>query len=595
MEGWFVELCDRFTYSPYANRQILFSLFCRDVYLSDDFLGSAEVTLSDLLPEHSSVNAFDDFPALTEEEEDSAGEGVELCLQLVPKKQQQQSTRGVLRLRIRLIMSKLTSKRCEEAGGVKSFKQQVEVAVAESTDVKGKERKEKFLDEQRQDMARSMAKISLNELLDGDGGKDKAAVKDKGNTGAEKLSAYNSSMRRQSVEQKAYIEEKSEKVAMIRDARVRTLTSTASGKRGVAASRRIANSIDSCNLVALPGMDVKEVTMRTTVMETERRLRNILEHLSEGEIVNNENVEVQLRSLLANLQVFNANGSRMSEPFMRVRSSTAANMAAWRAGRNENGYSTSTVAMDEQDRRWLARTFSVEDSAVMEDSQHDPTCEEGHSNAARKRWPSRGTESPKSIASTSPSIDLYSFNAIRKARRGSNASARSISPVDTATFMKAISCVFSDDAVENEDTAVPNLYYIDSNRDVQGPFKCVDLLSWYKAGFIHEQVPVYMGDHPKSASNPDAPFVPFAIFIDALNLKDVKSCDTKQSWALDDSAFLKNPTDATMQHWSWEFDIFKCTEDQLFLLGSTILESLNIPLVFDVSERSFRAFMDNVR
>ena len=72
MEGWFVELCDRFTYSPYANRQILFSLFCRDVYLSDDFLGSAEA--------HQVFEAAVDPPLQAGEGPDHDDAGAQTCI-----------------------------------------------------------------------------------------------------------------------------------------------------------------------------------------------------------------------------------------------------------------------------------------------------------------------------------------------------------------------------------------------------------------------------------------------------------------------------------------------------------------------------------
>lgn len=58
---------------------------------------------------------------------------------------------------------------------------------------------------------------------------------------------------------------------------------------------------------------------------------------------------------------------------------------------------------------------------------------------------------------------------------------------------------------------------------------------------------------------------------------------------------FKDPEDITRQHWNWNFRIFNYQEDELVGLGMDILESLNVPNVYNVTESSFIGFMDNVR
>jgi len=173
---------------------------------------------------------------------------------------------------------------------------------------------------------------------------------------------------------------------------------------------------------------------------------------------------------------------------------------------------------------------------------------------------------------------------------------RSSSPLDTEAFMEAIMSGLVEDGELNEESGI-KFFYLDVNNNPQGPFRCIDMFSWYQAGYIHEQVQVCVGEAPRTMSNPKgAPFVPFAIFLDALKVHFTKkSVKSMVSWAHDDGELFKHKTDKTRMHWEWDFNIFNYSEDDLIYLSAAILESLNIPLVFSVSESSFRGFMDNVR
>lgn len=110
------------------------------------------------------------------------------------------------------------------------------------------------------------------------------------------------------------------------------------------------------------------------------------------------------------------------------------------------------------------------------------------------------------------------------------------------------------------------------------------ILAWYVAGYLHEQVPVRVGEDE---------FMPLAAIVGAL--QHVVDFALK-AWpeTIIGESFLDVPDDPTRQYHSWRFNIWQLEQHQLVQLAMAAMSHLQLPSIFNIPVENFQRFMSKV-
>jgi len=258
--------------------------------------------------------------------------------------------------------------------------------------------------------------------------------------------------------------------------------------------------------------------------------------------------------------------------------------SASRGEEKQLGKLVNAGAVDDKEKEWMMQNFShVHRESIAEESSMTYSNDEHDGNALKKERNSLkgGLAKRKSRASR------QSWNYRASASSVGGAANRVGSPFDGESFLDAISAGHVEDGVTDGGVVV---YYKDFTGTTRGPFTARELYYWYEAGYMHEQVPVCVGGEPISEDNEHGvPFVPLAVFLDTLRAK----FGTKPSWTMEsggvDRVIFSQEVD------SWNFNIFEVKEDDLWLVGSDVMNMLCLPITFSILESNFVGLMSNVR
>ena len=597
----------------------------RDAYLSDDFLGYVDLELSSLEPEDLPVDGHDikipgervsDVGEDGERGSELHAKGTGMWMKLVPKKKYEDA-RGELNIHAWLLMPSETQMLCEEEGGVAEFKKALLTKVLEAQ-LKG-DSKDRGHEEKMNEDRRRISSITFSDLLEGveerhlsmRGGEieqekikaqkveelEEAEAKEEMEKNEQEEIERNEKDARLSVsfaskQQLPYIQERVRKAAA-RDSYTQKaldqmdLEDVGEGKASASRSKRRHHSVfepmDTSREGIAAGKKIEDVTSGI-----EQKLNGLIGDLGGkgGHVLG------ELQQILANVKGLRALEGAVTKDLRRSsltsEAADAQNLLHLQAG----------GMLDAKDKKWLEANYTrdghEEENGLVNASS--PTSESGGGIARSRGSSSRGSVSGKNRSAPGRSPQSYSGSA-----KG-DGDLRATSPFDSMTeaFMNSIIVGMGEgegDEGEKEQGDKIKFRYKDAKGKVQGPFGAKDMLAWYEAGLMHEQVMVCMGyeegvDH----------FMPFAMFIETLKNHYGGDDEGGVSWAshsnsslFSDDMLFKDPVDVTKQFWKWDFDVFKFRESELCLLAVSIVESLNIPGVFKVPQSAFESFMDNVR